>query len=117
MYTCGWNNSGQLGQTGEALSDPSTRGIPTLVDFHELEDENGDEIDTIVRVAAGTRHTACISQGGRCWAWGWNKFGQVAATDPRVEIGTPLLFTPGENVNEAVSLWAGPWATLVLMKI
>ena len=76
VYTCGWNNFGQLGQDAESLSDPSTRGVPTLVTIlrHqgvkgeevEDEDEDEDEDENVVSIAAGARHTVCLSSKFFC---------------------------------------------------
>ena len=72
VYTCGWNNFGQLGQDAESLSDPSTRGVPTLVTISrpqgsdDVEREIEDEDENIVSIAAGARHTVCLSSKFFC---------------------------------------------------
>lgn len=124
VYTCGWNNSGQLGLSKEALADASARGIPTLLEFPSLEADQGEGDDgqddeVIVQIAAGTRHTACLSRQGRYWAWGMNKFRQVSTTDARGEVPTPHLLlqgSPGDDrpEGEPASLWCGPWETWIL---
>jgi alpha-tubulin suppressor-like RCC1 family protein len=45
--------------------------FPRLVESPILEDE------TMISVASGARHSAVLTETGKMFSWGWNKYGQV----------------------------------------
>ncbi|KAL2712603.1 secretion-regulating guanine nucleotide exchange factor-like isoform X1 [Vespula squamosa] len=65
VYSCGWNNKGQLGQPGkeDKLNFERVRGI--------LENE------IIVDIACGWDASAALTNEGKLYMWGSNNFGQL----------------------------------------
>ncbi|CAE7748397.1 UVR8 [Symbiodinium microadriaticum] len=69
LWTWGWNGNGQLG-----VGDTTDRHAPVKVSV------NGQKI---VAVAAGSFHTAAITDSGELWTWGNNDAGKLGAGDSR----------------------------------
>jgi len=130
VYTAGWNQFGQLGTRKSSIGsteteedDESNAAFPNLVDFKAGEskametDDDGDL--SIIQIAAGSRHSVAISEDGRIWGWGWNKYGQLS------EAGGQEMMQPEPQVISNLAteiqkppptwkecwLWCGPWST------
>ncbi|KAL0378192.1 UNVERIFIED_CONTAM: Ultraviolet-B receptor UVR8, partial [Sesamum radiatum] len=64
LYTYGWSKYGQLGH-----GDFEDHLIP-----HKLEALRENRIS---QISGGWRHTMAVTDDGKLFGWGWNKFGQV----------------------------------------
>ncbi|CAM6128535.1 unnamed protein product [Calypogeia fissa] len=102
VYTNGGNQFGQLGTLGD-----QAEMLPTLVDAPLLENE------CAVSVSCGARHTAILTDKGKLFCWGWNKYGQLGTGDS-VDRDTPVE-VPLDNA-VASSLACGWWHTLALIE-
>ena len=67
LWTWGGNGDSQLG-----VGDTKDRHAPVKVSV------NGQKI---VAIAAGTYHTAAVTDSGELWTWGSRNFGQLGAGD------------------------------------
>jgi len=77
LYAFGTDNSlGQLG-LGAAITEQLT---PTKI----------PNLAGVVDVAAGTKHTAALTQSGEVFVWGNNALGQLGNTDLTVTYDTPV---------------------------
>jgi len=66
VYSCGWNNFGQLGRTVDTTNPSSVPSIiPTLNSF------------TITAIACGREHTVFLTNDGKVYSCGWNGNGQL----------------------------------------
>ncbi|MQL86761.1 hypothetical protein Taro_019307, partial [Colocasia esculenta] len=65
IYAFGGNQFGQLG-TGTDQAET----IPKLLDAQCLENKNAKV------VSCGARHSAMLTEDGKVFCWGWNKYGQ-----------------------------------------
>ncbi len=88
VYVCGLGASGQLG-----LGDTGDRAFPCLV--VSLSDH------IVVAVAAGLGHTLVATSGGRAFAFGDNRFGQLASAEPALISDVPLEVEALRGVNIA----------------
>ncbi|XP_019433156.1 PREDICTED: ultraviolet-B receptor UVR8-like isoform X1 [Lupinus angustifolius] len=70
VYVFGGNQFGQLG-TGSDQAEV----LPRLVDSPNLENMHAKNI------SCGSRHTALLTEGGKVFCWGWNKYGQLGLGD------------------------------------
>ncbi|KAL1491001.1 hypothetical protein ABEB36_011663 [Hypothenemus hampei] len=103
VYTMGCGSKGQLG-TGQ-LDDHTT---PEL-----LQALAGIKI---VKIAAGGWHSACVSEQGDLYLWGWNDKGQLGQNDWTV-LATPKAVDIGENTEVNVKKVAcGTKHTMVLLE-
>lgn len=68
LYTYGWSKYGQLGH-----GDFQDHLVP-----HKVEALKESSISL---VAGGWRHTMAVTEDGKLYGWGWNKFGQVGVAD------------------------------------
>ncbi|KAL3696668.1 hypothetical protein R1sor_010744 [Riccia sorocarpa] len=101
VYACGGNQFGQLGTGGD-----QAEMLPTLVDAPVLENEK------CVYVSCGARHSAVMTESGKIFSWGWNKYGQLGVGDS-VDRDTPAEVTLKEC--SAKSMACGWWHTLALL--
>ncbi|TYI62811.1 hypothetical protein E1A91_D10G273100v1 [Gossypium mustelinum] len=65
VYAFGGNQFGQLGTGGDQAET-----LPRLLDAPSLENTN------VKIVSCGARHSAIITEDGKIFCWGWNKYGQ-----------------------------------------
>lgn len=63
VYSCGWNNKGQLGF-------PVKEDVLTLQEIHKFEEK-------VVDIACGWDYSAALTINGRLFLWGSNCFGQL----------------------------------------
>ncbi|TYH51772.1 hypothetical protein ES332_D10G301600v1 [Gossypium tomentosum] len=70
VYAFGGNQFGQLGTGGDQAET-----LPRLLDAPSLENTN------VKIVSCGARHSAIITEDGKIFCWGWNKYGQLGLGD------------------------------------
>ncbi|RHN68298.1 putative regulator of chromosome condensation 1/beta-lactamase-inhibitor protein II [Medicago truncatula] len=70
VYAFGGNQFGQLG-TGSDQAET----LPRLLDCPSLENVN------VKTISCGARHTALVTDNGKVFSWGWNKYGQLGLGD------------------------------------
>jgi alpha-tubulin suppressor-like RCC1 family protein len=80
IYSFGWGSYLQLGQ-----GDTEDRFSPCIIDSSSCDIQN----HCISQIACGTWHSACISNDGLVFSFGWNQFGQLGHGDT---IGKILFF-------------------------
>ncbi|RYR65462.1 hypothetical protein Ahy_A03g011401 isoform B [Arachis hypogaea] len=100
VYAFGGNQFGQLG-TGTDQAET----IPRLLDAPSLENVS------VKRISCGARHTATITENGKVFCWGWNKYGQLGLGDV-IDRNIPTEVTMEGCVAKNVA--CGWWHTLVL---
>ncbi|KAJ1400970.1 Regulator of chromosome condensation, RCC1 [Sesbania bispinosa] len=100
VYAFGGNQFGQLG-TGADQAET----LPRLVDSPSLENMHAKNI------SCGARHTALITEGGKVFCWGWNKYGQLGLGDV-IDRKIPSEVTIEGCVPKNVA--CGWWHTLLL---
>ncbi|KAG6765382.1 hypothetical protein POTOM_029421 [Populus tomentosa] len=71
LYTFGGNQFGQLGTGGDQAET-----LPRLLEAPSLENIHAKTI------SCGARHSTVISEDGKVFCWGWNKYGQVLMLNP-----------------------------------
>lgn len=94
LYTYGWSKYGQLGH-GDFEVDHL---IP-----HKL---NALSKSFISQISGGWRHTMALTDDGKLYGWGWNKFGQVGVGD-NIDHCLPQLvqFPNNEKVVQIACGW------------
>ncbi|XP_073226432.1 ultraviolet-B receptor UVR8-like isoform X2 [Cicer arietinum] len=100
VYAFGGNQFGQLG-TG----DDQAETLPRLLDCPSLENIN------VKTVSCGARHTALVTDNGKVFCWGWNKYGQLGLGDI-IDRNVPSEVTIEGCVAKNVA--CGWWHTLLL---
>ncbi|KIY98506.1 putative E3 ubiquitin-protein ligase HERC1 [Monoraphidium neglectum] len=80
IYTFGWGRFGQIGH-GDNEDRLTAAEVTPLAHV------------AIKRVAGGWRHTAALDADGRCYTWGWGKFGQLGLGDDRDRNAPTLVAT------------------------
>lgn len=70
VYAFGGNQFGQLGTGAEQAET-----LPRLLDSPSLENTHAKNI------SCGARHSAIITEDGKVFCWGWNKYGQLGLGD------------------------------------
>ncbi|XP_067645705.1 probable E3 ubiquitin-protein ligase HERC4 [Eurosta solidaginis] len=78
VYTCGYNQFGQLGQP-----EMSSSGQPQLV----LDLGN----NVITEINTGARHSLALSEWGQVFSWGHNDYGQLGLPDATEIVRTPKI--------------------------
>ncbi|XP_042494563.1 ultraviolet-B receptor UVR8-like isoform X4 [Macadamia integrifolia] len=100
VYAFGGNQFGQLG-TGADQAET----LPRLLDAPSLENKHAKI------VSCGARHSAVITEDGKVFCWGWNKYGQLGlgdVIDRNIPAQVPIDGCLVKNVA------CGWWHTLVL---
>jgi alpha-tubulin suppressor-like RCC1 family protein len=93
LYVWGNNDMGQLGLGTVRAEDTETRFKPTLL---ELLNPNGLKLK-VMDVAVGLEHTLALVNGGRVYAWGSNRYGQLG-------LGANPETTPYSSIPEALDV-------------
>ncbi|KAJ6322720.1 hypothetical protein OIU77_012543 [Salix suchowensis] len=70
LYTFGGNQFGQLGTGGDQAET-----LPRLLEAPSLENIHAKT------VSCGARHSTIITEDGKVFCWGWNKYGQLGLGD------------------------------------
>ncbi|XP_011654964.1 ultraviolet-B receptor UVR8 isoform X3 [Cucumis sativus] len=110
IYSFGGNQFGQLG-TGADQAET----LPRLLDAPSVENVNAKV------VSCGARHSAIVSEDGKVFCWGWNKYGQILeASTYTLQLGLGDVIdrnipveVPMENCNSK-NVACGWWHTLLL---
>lgn len=100
VYSFGGNQFGQLG-TGADQAET----LPRLLDAPSVENANAKV------VSCGARHSAIVSEDGKVFCWGWNKYGQLGlgdVIDRNIPVEVPMENCIPKNVA------CGWWHTLLL---
>lgn len=100
IYSFGGNQFGQLG-TGADQAET----LPRLLDAPSVENVNAKV------VSCGARHSAIVSEDGKVFCWGWNKYGQLGlgdVIDRNIPVEVPMENCTPKNVA------CGWWHTLLL---
>ncbi|TKY56786.1 Ultraviolet-B receptor UVR8 [Spatholobus suberectus] len=100
VYAFGGNQFGQLGTGAD-----QAQTLPRLVDSPSLENMHAKNI------SCGARHTALVTEGGKVFCWGWNKYGQLGLGDV-IDRNIPSEVTIEGCVPKNVA--CGWWHTLLL---
>lgn len=100
VYAFGGNQFGQLG-TGSDQAET----LPRLLDAPSIESINA----TIV--SCGARHSAIVTDDGKVFCWGWNKYGQLGLGDA-IDRNIPFQVKIDNCVAKNVA--CGWWHTLLL---
>ncbi|KAJ8747348.1 hypothetical protein K2173_012928 [Erythroxylum novogranatense] len=100
VYAFGGNQFGQLG-TGSDQAET----IPRLLDAPSLEHMHAKT------VSCGARHSAVVTEEGKVFCWGWNKYGQLGLGDV-IDRNIPSQVTMEDCVPKNVA--CGWWHTLLL---
>ncbi|XP_034919072.1 ultraviolet-B receptor UVR8 isoform X4 [Populus alba] len=100
LYTFGGNQFGQLGTGGDQAET-----LPRLLEAPSLENIHAKTI------SCGARHSTVISEDGKVFCWGWNKYGQLGLGDV-IDRNVPSQVTIDGCVPKNVA--CGWWHTLLL---
>jgi alpha-tubulin suppressor-like RCC1 family protein len=100
VYSFGGN---QFGQLGTATDQAET--IPRLLDAPSLENVHAKV------VSCGARHSAVLTDDGKVFCWGWNKYGQLGLGDV-IDRNVPCEVPIEEFIVKNVA--CGWWHTLLL---
>lgn len=104
VWAWGNNESGQLGQGNE---DSYAAAVQVPVNTR------GD--DRIFAVAAGYDHTLALSVGGKVWAWGSNRYGQLGdGTETDRNEPTRVTGERSERLDDVIAIAAGRGVSLAL---
>ncbi|KAF7816395.1 ultraviolet-B receptor UVR8 isoform X1 [Senna tora] len=103
VYAFGGNQFGQLG-TG---AEQAEQTLPKLLDSPSLENLHAKKI------SCGARHSALITEDGKVFCWGWNKYGQLGLGDV-IDRNIPSQV----NIEDCVpiNVACGWWHTVLLAK-
>ncbi|GAB4827503.1 hypothetical protein Ancab_034386 [Ancistrocladus abbreviatus] len=102
MYAFGGNQFGQLG-TGSDQAET----LPRLLDAPGLENAHA----TIV--SCGARHSAMVTEDGKVFCWGWNKYGQLGLGDA-IDRDVPSQVIIDGHGYVSRNINCGWWHTLLL---
>ena len=97
LYTWGWGSDGQLG-----LEDREEEDRPLMVA------SLGPEAGHVTVIAAGHKHSACITVRGHLYTWGRGNSGQLGHGDKRERTQPQRV----EGIGEVSVVAAGQYHTL-----
>lgn len=106
VWTWGNNEYGQLGHP------------TTLVSIYPLRvnKSNGQPLENIVAVSAGTHHTLAVDKDGHVWAWGQNYYGQLGnpiGSETFLRFEVPIEIT---GLNNVIAVAAGKEHSVALKR-
>lgn len=105
LWSCGWNDSGQLGVSPDGLNE---RGSPSRIPL--LENEK------IVDMGVGRINSAAVTQGGALYTWGGGTHGRLGHEDKK-DVHEPRMVYPDHFENRRViAVACGLDHTLVLVE-
>jgi len=118
VYACGRSSSGQLGLPKDhpAFTDrkfPDFVPEPVLVPFPE--DEDDDEEDPVVHIAAGTQNNLAVTASGVMFAWGQNTVGELGIGSDE-DAPTPTVVVRREGSWSAVAIACGGQHSMALLR-
>ena len=98
VYGVGYSEQGQVGYNSTA-----TTANTVLINYFDNE--------KVIKVAAGERHSAAITESGKLYMWGLNNNGQLGLGDT-TQRNIPTLVDPAKFGNEKiVDVGLGGWST------
>lgn len=100
MYAFGGNQFGQLG-----VGSDQAETLPRLLESPSLESSH------VKIVSCGARHSAVVTDDGKVFCWGWNKYGQLGLGDV-IDRNIPSQVTIEGLIPKTVA--CGWWHTLLL---
>ncbi|XP_050244298.1 ultraviolet-B receptor UVR8-like isoform X1 [Quercus robur] len=100
VYAFGGNQFGQLGTGAEQAET-----LPRLLDAPSLESKHAKI------VSCGARHSTILTEDGKLFSWGWNKYGQLGLGDSADRNIPSLVSTDGSLPTNVACGW---WHTLLL---
>ncbi|XP_052172883.1 ultraviolet-B receptor UVR8-like isoform X3 [Diospyros lotus] len=100
VHAFGGNQFGQLGTGSDQSED-----LPRLLNVPSLENKRAKV------VSCGARHSAILTEDGKVYSWGWNKYGQLGVGEP-VDWNIPSEVPIEGYVPK--NLACGWWHTLLL---
>lgn len=95
----------QFGQLGLGTNPDQCEIIPRLLDAPHLESKKAKV------ASSGARHSAILTEDGKIFSWGWNKYGQLGLGDT-VDRNIPALVPLKDHRPRNVT--CGWWHTLAL---
>ena len=99
IYAWGWNESSQLGLK---ISKTNVIAVPTLIDAKDI---------NFITISCGSRHSMAISEDGKLYVWGWNKWGQLGMNPDEVTfLEQPTLL---ELKKKVVSVHCKYWSSII----
>ena len=96
IYSFGSNGEGQLG-----LGDNNNKNVPTLV---------SKLYNKVIQIAAGFRHSLCLTSDGHIYSFGYNRDGQLGLGDYDNR-NVPILIP---NINNIIQISTGVDSSLAL---
>ncbi|XP_023910727.1 ultraviolet-B receptor UVR8 isoform X2 [Quercus suber] len=100
VYAFGGNQFGQLGTGAEQAET-----LPRLLDAPSLESKHAKI------VSCGARHSTILTEDGKLFSWGWNKYGQLGLGDSAGRNIPSLVSIDGSLPTNVACGW---WHTLLL---
>ncbi|CAK9815305.1 RCC1 and BTB domain-containing protein 1 [Anthophora plagiata] len=101
VYSWGSNSFYQLGN-----ADVNEGFIPSLIEFN-LHDK------VVVQIACGYRHSVALTDDGKVYAWGSNKFGQVG-NKIMTNQNAPLEVVFPYDEEKIISISCGPFCSMAI---
>jgi alpha-tubulin suppressor-like RCC1 family protein len=104
IWAFGHNENGQLG-TGSSAN----LSIPAKVQHPD----NGESLDEIVFIAAGSSHSLAIQNNGAIWAWGNNKYGQLGDGTQQNQFLPKRIYDKDIPIDQVITIDAGRQHTVL----
>ncbi|KAI3447715.1 hypothetical protein Pfo_004380 [Paulownia fortunei] len=95
----------QFGQLGLGTNSDQCEIVPRLLDASVMENKKAK------MASSGARHSAILTEDGRIFCWGWNKYGQLGLGDT-VDRNTPAQVPLKDYTPKNIA--CGWWHTLLL---
>eukprot|EP01117_Protostelium_nocturnum_P010272 TRINITY_DN3692_c0_g1_i1.p1 TRINITY_DN3692_c0_g1~~TRINITY_DN3692_c0_g1_i1.p1 ORF type:complete len:435 (+),score=125.33 TRINITY_DN3692_c0_g1_i1:143-1306(+) len=98
LHSWGWNGYGQLG-----MGDTENRRLPHKV---------GELKKKVKSIACGGWHSACLTEDGEAYTWGWGEFGQLGHGDGSANSFPASVTSLKDSKTKLKSIAAGSRHTL-----
>ena len=82
VFAWGCNRNAQCGRKPSS-KDPPTICQPHRVSFDDTVSSTGNKIIKINKIEAGRSHSVVLDEGGQCYTWGANQYGQCGILSRR----------------------------------
>ncbi|XP_065155175.1 RCC1 domain-containing protein 1 [Atheta coriaria] len=107
VYIWGWNGDGQIGLFDDH-NDPL--GVVSIPQYLPLPGENLN----VAHIAAGGRHSICITSDQIVFAYGCNKFNQLGLPDFEMVVNKPTKVYEISKEKKVLRVEAGPSSTVII---